>query len=178
MKEGQKNKKSSKKWLIAIVLVVIIAAIAFVFYQGIIFTLPTGLATGTNTEAAGGAAAPANGPTITSTGNEIISKSVVDASLPYYEAIDLEPGKYRLEVNTDDPVWIKLYPKLHFDEWQKTGAPGAALTGTNFEEKDKVKNYDSTFAVYIGQGGKFYLLILGDKSTTIKYKITQILKLQ
>jgi len=177
MKEGQKSKKSSKKWLIAIVLVVIIAVIAFVLYQGI-FTLPTGLATGTNTEAAGGATTPVSGPTITPTGNEIISKSLVNVSLPYYEAIDLEPGRYSIEVSSDDPIGIRLYSKLHFDEWQKTGDPGMILAGTRAGEEYKVKSLAITFAIYPPPSPtKFYLLFLGNK-TTIKFKITQNLKLQ
>lgn len=179
MKEGQKTKKSSKKWLIAIVLVVIIGAIALAFYNGI-FTMPTGLMTRTTggQETTGNPTASANGPTVTPTGNDVINKNVVNASLPYYEAVNLEPGKYSIEVNTDDPIWIRLYNQLDFDNWQKIGALGNILAGTNPEEKDKVKNIATTFAVYVGEGGKFYLIFLGDKSTTINFKITQILKFQ
>jgi hypothetical protein len=183
MKEGEKSKKSSKKWVIAIVLVIIIAAIALIFYQGI-FTLPTGLVTGTentganeNTPTPASAPTPVSGPTITPTGNEIISKSLVNVSLPYYEAIDLEPGKYGIEISSDDPIWIRLYSKLDFDEWQKTGTHRSALVGTGLGENDKTKSLIVTFLIYSYSPRKYYLLFLGDK-TTIKFKITQILKLQ
>jgi len=176
MKDSEKSNKKSKKWLIAIVLVVIIAAIVLAFYKGVI---PTGLMAGNeNIGATEGATAPASGPTVTPTGNDVINKNIVNAALPYYEAVDLDPGRYSIEISSDDPIWIRLYNQLDFDNWQKTGAPGATVAGTNLEEKDKVKNFATTFNIYVGEGGKFQLIFLGNKSTTINFKITQILKFQ
>ena len=178
MKDEEKTKKSSKKWIIAIVLVVIIATIAFAFFQGFI---PTGLMTGTSENSAigttGNPTTPENAPIITPTGNEVISKSLVDTSLPYYEALDLEPGKYSIEISSDDPIWIRLYVKSEFDKWQSTGSGGTALVGTRLDENDKVKSLATTFAIYPSAPTKYYLLFLGDK-TTIKFKITQTLRLQ
>ena len=172
MKEEEKTKKSSKKWIIAIVLVVVIAVIAFAFYGGI---LPTGLATGTSTTSGTQAASTSEPAKFTVTGTEVISKDVTEA-LPYYEAVNLESGRYDIEVITEEPVWIRLYDQVHFADWERAGIHGSVVTGTNLNEGDKTKSLNTNFDINIGEEGKYYLLIMGDKTTSIKFKITQVLK--
>jgi len=174
MKEGEKNKKS-KKWIILIVLVVIIAVLAFLFFKGI-FTIPTGLMAGTGNEASTGGETPANpSPTFTTTGNEVIVKEITE-TLPYNEEIYLEPGRYYLEVVTDNPVWIRLYDKIRFDDWKDKGTHGYSPIGTGLKENEKTETLNGNFDINNGEGGNYYLLILGDKTTSIKFKIIQSLK--
>lgn len=178
MKEEEKGKKSSKKWLIAIVLVIIIAAIALAFYKGVI---PKGFMTGNaagNQETSGNPTTPSTGAAaMVATGDEIIVKEVTE-NLPYYYQTYLEPGRYSLDVVTDEPVWIRVYHQINFDEWKNKGIHGAVLAGTNLNENDKVESYNGEIIINRGEADKIYLLFLGDKTTTIKFKITQNIKYQ
>jgi hypothetical protein len=170
----KEKKPKSKKWLIAIILVVIIVIALGLYFN--IFSIPTGLVAGTETMT-GSPETPTNEPPkFTVTGNEIIAKEVTE-NLPYYEPVDLESGKYSIQVITDKPVWIRLYDQLHFDEWEKDGKHGKVVIGTNLNEEDKTDNFDTIFFVSQGNGGKHYLLILGNEKTSIKFKITQIQKI-
>lgn len=185
MKDEEKNaKKSSKKLIIVIAVIIVIAAIAFGFYSGI-FSLPTGLVVG-GTSAAGNQKStnenPASQPSsvqqpiFTTTGTEVMTKDVTE-NLPYYESLDLESGRYSLQVATDKPVWIRLYDQLHFDEWKNDGNHGKVVIGTNLDEKSKTDNFNKNFDISPGNGGKHYLLIFGNnEKISIKFIIKQIFK--
>jgi hypothetical protein len=170
----EEKKKSSKgKWIIAIVLIAATIIIAGL-YLGI-FSMPTGLAAGAQTIESTNPP-PVQQPIFTTTGTEVIAKEVT-AHLPYNESIDMEPGRYALQVITDKPVWIRLYDQIHFDEWKNDGTHGRTVIGTNLNENDKTDNFNMNFNIGSGQGGKYYLLIFGNtEMTSIKFKITQIFK--
>lgn len=171
----EEKKKSNGKLIIAIVLIIATVIIAGL-YLGI-FSMPTGLAVGTQTNANENSTAPSTPqqPTFTTTGTEVIAKNVTE-TLPYNEPIDLESGEYSIQVLTDNPVLIRLYSQLNFKDWESSGIHGSVVTGTNLDEKDKTTIFDATFFIPNGEGGKYYLLILGNEKTSIKFKITQILK--
>jgi hypothetical protein len=169
----KEKKPKSKKWLIAIILVVIIVIALWLYFN--IFSIPTGLVAGIETiktEETPTAAAP---PNFTVTGDEVIAKEILEI-LPYYESVDLEPGRYTIQVITDKPVWIRLYDQIHFNEWERDGKHGKTKAGTNFNEEDAIEDFSSTFDINIGEEGKYYLLILGNGETSIKFKIIQDLK--
>jgi hypothetical protein len=170
----EEKKKSSKgKWIIAIVIIAVIAAVALAFYNGI-FSMPTGLVAGTQTTVNPPAPSTPQQPTFTTTGTEIIAKEV-NESLPYYESADLEPGKYSLQVITDKPVWIIVYDETHFNEWKNRGNGGSALLSTgSTKETEKVTSFSDSF--YIGANGKYYVVLEGSGEASIKFKITQIFK--
>jgi len=180
MKDEEKSgKKSSKKWIIVIAVIIVIAAIALGYYKGI-FSMPTGLAvtTGaTKSEQTNPQTPSAPAPaTLNVTGTEIISKEVVEA-LPYYEPVNLDSGRYSLELTADKPVWVRLYDKLHFEQWEKDGTQGNVVTGTNCcRPEEKVESLNTVFTVSIDHGGEHYLLILGNETTSIKFRIVQIYK--
>jgi len=176
--EEKEKKKSKGKLIIAIVLIAATVIIAG-FYLGI-FSLPTGLAAA-QTSTTGNPTAPSTPqpqPTYTVTGTLITEKNVTE-TLPYYEPLDLESGRYMIYVTADKPVWIRLYDEVHFNEWKNAGTHGQLVAGTNCcLEKDKTQNLEQRFDVSIGYGGKHYLLFLdgSENLTSISFKITQILK--
>jgi len=179
MKEEEKTKKFNKKWLIAVVLIVVIA-IALVIYSGILPT-PTGLAAVTETNT-NNPSVPPEQPKFTVTGNELLAKEVKEV-LPYYEPVDLESGRYTIEVFIDKPIWIMLYDENNFNIW-KNGGDAALRVGTGCcMQNRKTDSFSDKFDINEGEEGKYYLVIedkeyiIGNKEkTTIKFKITQILK--
>jgi hypothetical protein len=188
MKESENTRKSNRKWLIAVVLVVIIGALALAFYQGI-FTLPTGLMTGTvaatgSQETVENPTTPATEPPqFTVTGNEIIAKEVTE-NLPYYESVDLEAGRYTIDFRSDEAVWMFVYSETYFNMW-KEGKHTNIVAGTacypsskypNCDNQYKIKSHTQTFDVPRGEDGKYYIIVEGAEKALIKFKITQILK--
>ena len=177
MKEEGKSKKSSKKWIIAIVLI-IIAAIAVAFYQGI-FSIPTGLAVGTETATTNPPATPATPtqPTFTVTGTEIITKEVAE-NLPYYESVNVEPGMYVIEFTSDVPVWMFVYNEMRFNQW-KEGKHTFTLTGTACcKDEYKIKSFTGSFKLTESEGNKAFIVVEGAEEASIKFKITQTLKFE
>ncbi len=169
LSEESKKKKFNLKLMIVLA-VIVIAAIAIVAYSGI-FSLPTtGLATTANVNTQ-----TQEPPKFTTTGNEVVAEEVTQ-DLPYYVDADLEAGRYSVQVETDNPVWIRLYEKASFEAWQNTGSHGITKAGTNLGLNDKVTSFNRNFDVNIGEEGKYYLLILGSERASIKLKIEQILK--
>lgn len=182
MKDEEKNaKKSSKKLIIVIAVIIVIAAIAFAFYRGI-FSLPTGLAVGAQTNTGnqvtpqtGNASSTPSQPTYTVTGNEIISKNVTE-KLPYYEFVNLEPGRYNIGFSSDVPVLVFVYDEEHFNMW-KAGSHSFTLAGTSCcKDEDKTQILNNNFNVPAGQGGNVYIVVEGAEKASIKFGITQILK--
>jgi len=174
MKEEEKNKKFNKKWLIAVVLIAVVV-IALVIYSGI-FSIPTGMATVNTQQAEIKNNQP---PTYTVTGNEYLSKEV-NVDLPYEEPIDMEVGRYDLQVQTDKPVWIMFLPEYSYNDW-KSGVRGGLYvkSGTGCcSEKLKTIDYTNRFDINKGNLDivKYYLVIDGSEKTSIKFKLTQILK--
>jgi hypothetical protein len=167
MKDGEKNentKKKSKKWIIAVVLIVI-AAIALAFYKGI-FSLPTGLAVGAQTST-GNQATPQNTQTGTVSSNE------VTRNLPYYESMDLQTGRYYLEFSSDTPVWVFVLNEKNFNSWENTGAISFVAAGTGNKDENKVKSFVETFIAAQDEGSKYYILVEGAEKASISYKITR-----
>jgi hypothetical protein len=163
MSEEHKNKKSNK-WLLPVVIIAVLLVVALVYLGS--FSMPAGLA------AVGANAQNNQPPAFTTTGNELVAKEITQ-NLPYYEMVNLESGRYTMQVITDNPVWIRLYDQTQFDKWQSTGKHGSVKSGTNMGTNDKVTNFGGTFDINNGEEGKYYLLIMGSGSTSIKFKITQ-----
>ncbi len=162
----EKKAKSSKKWILAIVLIVIIIAAAAIYFNA--FSVPTGLAAGTTETTT-------TGETFTLTGDEILGREITEI-LPYYESIDLEPGRYTLQVEVDKPVWIMLYTESGFEKWEN-GRYGHMKAGTGCcGTTTKTNNHQEKFDINSNEGGKYYIIIEGMEETSIKLKITQISK--
>lgn len=183
MKDGEKNentKKRSKKWIIAVVLIVI-AAIAVAFYQGI-FSLPTGLATAggekitENQNPNPSASSTPQQPTTIVTGKEMIS-TVTKENLPYYESADLEPGGYAIQVITDKPVWVNVYSESHFNDWKNKGNYGTAITGTGSRRAEyQTTGFSDRFYISSDGKGKYYVVIEGSGEVSINLKLVQTFK--
>jgi len=111
----------------------------------------------------------------TVTGNEVIAKETTE-TLPYYESVDLEPGRYTLEMVSDEPVWIMVYDEPTFNKWEEC-VYGFIKTGTGCcSEKRKTDSFSGNFDINKNEGGKYYIVIDGPTETLIKFKITQNLK--
>lgn len=175
--EEKEKKKSNGKLIIAIVLIVATIIIAGL-YLGI-FSLPTGLVVGAQTD--GNPTTTNNQPTpaapaYTATGTTMLENEVTK-TLPYYESVELEPGKYGIEVATDKPVWVMVYSQTHFDEWESSGIHGTAMTSTGYgKEEYKTKDFSDVFSVGYDGKGKYYIVIEGNDETSIKIKLVQVLK--
>ena len=168
---SEKNKKPKNKLILPIVIIaVVLVAIALIGMNVIPVTLPT--------TAGGTSAGTPNAPAA----NEFTTTGVVSASntvtqtLPYYEGMDLEAGRYSIEVISDKPVWVMLYQDIHFEEWQD----GKYLTmkaGTGCCALDaKVESFSSNFDVSKNEAGEFYIVVEGDGQATVEFRITQIMK--
>jgi len=169
---AEKETKSSRtKWIAAILIIIVVMVAAGFYFK--VFSLPTGLITAGNqaTETTTG-----NQPApFTVTGDEIIAKDTTE-SLPYYESVDLEAGRYGIQVVTDRPVWIMLYNQANFDDW-KNGSYGSLRIGTGCcNENMKTDRFSGNFDINEGEKGVYYIVIQGTEKTSIKFKITQILK--
>jgi hypothetical protein len=113
--------------------------------------------------------------TFTTTGAEMLAKETTQ-TMPYYESVTLEAGRYAVQVTSSTPVWIRVYDQIHFDAWKNSGEDGSAKTGTNLAVSDKVTDFNKNFDVGTGEEGKYYLVITGEGSSSLQLKITQILK--
>lgn len=170
MKENEKSKKSNKKWLIAIILIAVIV-IALILYSGI-FSIPTGLITGTETDTN-----PTTNeqPKMTVTGTDIIAKETT-GNLPYYESVDLVPGGYAIQIITNKPVWVMIYDESHFNQW-KNGYYGTTIIGTGSgREEYKTTNFLDRFYISKGGEGKYYIVLDGKGESSINLKLVQMFK--
>ncbi len=129
----EKRKTKSKKWIVAIVLIAIIVIVLGLYLNA--FSIPTGLIAGeTPTEET-----KKEAPEFTITGNEIISKETTE-TLPYYESVYLESGRYTFDFRADVPVWVFVYSEERFNQWME-GEYTFTRTGTACcKEKYKVKS--------------------------------------
>ncbi len=164
MKDEEKNvKKSSKRLIIAIAVIIVIAAIAFGLYSGI-FSLPTGLAVGTQTTE--------SQVTPQTTQTETLSSDQVARNLPYYESMSLTTGRHSLEFSSDTPVWVFIMDEKNFNSWKSSGTINFVDVGTGHTDANKVKSYADTFIVPEGEGVTHYILVEGAEKASISYKIT------
>lgn len=169
----EKEKKTrSRKWFAAIILIIIVIVAAGLYFN--VFSVPTGLVAGTEkTEAQETRERVVSEFTVT--GNEVIARDITE-TLPYYESLELEPGRYTIQVVTDKPVWIMVYDQLRFDSWQE-GKYMKMETGTGCcRSETKTDNFDRRFDISENDGGTYYIIIEGGEETAIKFKITQNLK--
>jgi len=179
MKEEEKTKKSNKKWILAIVLIAVIAVVLVFYFE--IFSLPTGFVTASKETVIGNqntsATTPATQQPITTvTGKEIISTAAKE-NLPYYESADLEPGGYAIQVATDKPVWINVYDESHFNDWKNNGYYGTAITGTGSRrEQYQTTAFSDRFYVSSDGKGKYYIVIEGSGEVSINLKLVQTFK--
>lgn len=157
----EKKKSSKSKWIIAIVIIAATIIIAGL-YLGI-FSLPTGLAVGTQTTG--------NQVTPQTTQTGIVSSNQVTRNLPYYESMSLTTGRHSLEFSSDTPVWVFVMNEKNFDSWKNSGTIYFVDIGTGQREENKIKNYDDTFIVPEGEGGTHYILVEGAEKASISYKI-------
>lgn len=164
-KVQQKTLKNKNLILISAVVLVIIAA-AIIFGSMPMAQQPIVQANSQDSN-------PAS--TFTTTGAELLIKETTQ-SLPYFESVTLEPGRYNVQVVSSAPVWVRVYDQIHFDDWQSSGEHGSARTGTNMAVTDKVTDFNRNFDVGTGEEGRYYLVIAGDGSPSLQLKITQILK--
>jgi hypothetical protein len=168
--EEKEKKKSNGKLIIAIVLIAATIIIAGL-YLGI-FSMPTGLAVGKTNSATNGNPTT---PQYNVTGNEIISKDITE-KLPYYEFVNLEPGRYNIGLNSDVPVLVFVYDEEHFNMW-KAGSHSFTLAGTACcKDENKIQSLNQNFNVPAGQGGNVYIVVEGAEQASIKFGITQVLK--
>ncbi|NIO44409.1 MAG: hypothetical protein GTN36_02545 [Candidatus Aenigmarchaeota archaeon] len=169
----EKEKKTrSRKWFAAIILIIIVIVAAGLYFN--VFSVPTGLVAGTEkTEAQETRERVVSEFTVT--GNEVIARDITE-TLPYYESLELEPGRYTFEMISDESVWAMIYDEPTFNEW-KNGVRGFIKTGTGCcDEKRKTDNFSGNFDINKNEAGKYYIVIEGPLETSIKFKITQNLK--
>ncbi|NIM46959.1 MAG: hypothetical protein GTN40_02250 [Candidatus Aenigmarchaeota archaeon] len=168
----KEKKRKSKKWFAVIILIIIVIIAAGLYFN--VFSMPTGLIAGIETPETEESRERVVS-TFTVTGNEVIAKEITE-TLPYYESVDLEPGRYTFEMESDEPVWIIVYDEPTFNNWEN-GVRGFIRTGTGCcSEKRKTDNFSGNFDINKNEGGKYYIVIEGPTETSIKFKITQNLK--
>lgn len=164
----EKEKAKSKKWIIAVILIIIVAIAIAIYFN--VFSIPTGLIAGTTTNEATKTEVPST-PTVTVTGTEILNKEFTE-TLTYYESVELEPGRYVIQITTDKKVTIMIYDELHFEEWQQGKFPNL-ITGSG----TSTDNFISRFDVKSGQGGNYYIVLVGTGDASIKLKLIQEIKI-
>ena len=167
----EKEKKTkSKKWIAAIILIIILIIAAGLYFN--VFSIPTGLIAGTTTTEETRERLVSE---FTVTGNEVMAREITE-NLPYYESVELEPGRYSLELASDKPVWIMVYDEPSFNKW-KNGVYVFIKTGTGCcSEKTKTDSFSGNFDINKNEEGKYYIVIDGPEETLIKFKVTQNLK--
>jgi len=165
----EKGKTKSKKWIIAIVLIAIIVIALGLYFN--VFSIPTGLIAGEITTEE--TSEETTQPSFTITGSEVIAKETTE-TLPYYESVNLEDGRYAIEFVSDEPVLVFVFEETRFNEWKNEGGKYTVVAGTG--RVNKVTSYADTFDVNKGQGGLYYIVVEGAEEASIKFKITQILK--
>lgn len=97
-------------------------------------------------------------PSTTETYGSIIERDASEISLP--------PSEIKLNFFAEEETEMFFLDKIQYDKWDKNSTPSLYL------ERLKVKNSTSSFTLSLEKRGKYYIVILPDKPTTIKYVIT------
>jgi hypothetical protein len=111
----------------------------------------------------------------TTSGDEMVAKQVTE-NLPYYESVQLVPGRYRLEVTTGSKVsMIDVFTDAQFQMWNSGNWPTPKLS-SGYSTASSVDSFTGGFDVNTGEGGTYYIVIEGNGQTSINMRLVQVLK--